>query len=59
MLINLARDTLAHAGWDEDLLVGRYTWKLGSGVRNVDGGAERYASEVQGFKRSALEDSKL
>lgn len=35
MLINLARATLDHAGWSEQLLTGRYTWDLGSGVRNV------------------------
>ena len=45
MLINLARDTFAHAGWGEDLLVGRYAWKLGSGVRNVEEDADMLISE--------------
>lgn len=51
MLINLARATLAHAGWGETLLTGRYTWKLGNGTRNVaedprdaDAGASASAS---------------
>lgn len=35
MLINLARETLAHAGWGETLLTGRYTWRLGDGPRHV------------------------
>lgn len=35
MLINLARDTFAHAGWGETLLRGRYTFKLGESPRNV------------------------
>ena len=45
MLINLARDTLAHAGWGEDILVGRYTWKPGSGVRNVEEDADMFISK--------------
>ena len=59
MLINLARDTLAHAGWGEDLLVGRYTWKLGSGVRNVDEDANTLLAEAEGLKGSAFDSTKL
>jgi len=46
MLINLARETYAHAGWGEKLLTGRFAWKLGDGVRNVDDAATRKAVET-------------
>ncbi|KAK4446469.1 amidase signature enzyme [Podospora aff. communis PSN243] len=46
MLINLTRETFAHAGWGEKLLTGRFTWKLGDGVRNVDDAATEMA--IQG-----------
>ena len=35
MLVNLARATFEHAQWGEQLLTGRFTWKLGDGARNV------------------------
>ncbi|KAJ5726210.1 uncharacterized protein N7483_007567 [Penicillium malachiteum] len=35
MLINLARETLKHANWSDQLLTGRYTFKVGEGTRNV------------------------
>lgn len=48
MLINLARETYAHAGWGEKLLTGRLTWKLGDGIRNVDDAATRSVIQTQG-----------
>jgi hypothetical protein len=47
MLINLARETYAHAGWGEKLLTGRFAWKVGDGVRNVDDAATISATQTQ------------
>jgi hypothetical protein len=48
MLINLARETYAHAGWGEKVLTGRFTWKLGDGVRNVDDAGTKSAIQAEG-----------
>ncbi|KAK5660029.1 hypothetical protein OQA88_13497 [Cercophora sp. LCS_1] len=48
MLVNLARETCAHAGWGEKVLTGRFTWKLGDGVRNVDDAGTKSAIQAEG-----------
>lgn len=52
MLINLARETYAHAGWGEKVLTSRFTWKLGDGVRNVDDAGTKSAIQAEGHDES-------
>ncbi|KAB8339253.1 hypothetical protein FH972_022187 [Carpinus fangiana] len=48
MLVNLAKEVLESENWPTEVLTGRYTFKLGKNIRNVDGSDVSKASDLGG-----------